>query len=305
MVFRKDSADDTELAYTAEIEQQLGAEFKTEAIVTGSQLKEYSKTQLLTPAIRKIITVAVVVIAAMVIVAGVITLFNIAVSGESRDSRPTQQETADAAPAEVKITPEKTPPKTDLDPFKAHEVDDEWLRSTAAAVDIPEVALRAYAGAALTLAQEKPACGLGWNTLAAIGEVETQHGSIGEASLDSAGRAHPRIIGVPLDGSEFLATRDSDAGKYDGDTVWDRAVGPMQFVPDTWEKYRRDATGDGAADIDNIFDQSLAAATLLCDVGGDLRNGDNWIRAIAAYNPSVAYNNKVADTADRYARISG
>ena len=180
-------------------------------------------------------------------------------------------------------------------------VDPAWLAETAAAAEIPEPALRAYANAALTLGREQPGCGIGWNTLAAIGQVETHHGTIGAAELLPDGRAVPRIVGVALDGIEFAAIPDTDGGSVDGDTRWDRAVGPMQFIPQTWAEYGRSAAGSGSPNIDLVDDAALSAADMLCTIGGDLRVAENWIAAVNAYNPSVAYNNDVADAADRYA----
>ena len=181
-------------------------------------------------------------------------------------------------------------------------VDPIWVSEVAASSGIPEPALRAYAGAALTLGREQPGCGIGWNTLAAIGQVETHHGTIGGARLSTDGRALPRIFGVALDGVAFAAIPDTDGGRLDGDAVWDRAVGPMQFIPQTWAEYGRSA-GGGAPDIDRIDDAALSAATMLCTIGGDLRVAENWIAAVNAYNPSVAYNNDVADAADHYASL--
>ncbi len=181
-------------------------------------------------------------------------------------------------------------------------VDPIWVSEVAASSGIPEPALRAYAGAALTLGREQPGCGIGWNTLAAIGQVETHHGTIGGARLSTDGRALPRIFGVALDGVAFAAIPDTDGGRLDGDAVWDRAVGPMQFIPQTWAEYGRSA-GGGAPDIDRIDDAALSAATMLCTIGGDLRVAENWIAAVNAYNPSVAYNNDVADAADHFASL--
>jgi membrane-bound lytic murein transglycosylase B len=43
------------------------------------------------------------------------------------------------------------------------------------------------------------------------------------------------IYGIPLDGRDGVAVvRDTDHGKLDGDPNFDRAVGPMQFIPSTW-----------------------------------------------------------------------
>ncbi len=39
---------------------------------------------------------------------------------------------------------------------------------------------------------------------------------------------------LPLNGANGTqAIRDTDAGQLDGDSIWDRAVGPMQFIPST------------------------------------------------------------------------
>jgi membrane-bound lytic murein transglycosylase B len=168
---------------------------------------------------------------------------------------------------------------------------------------IPEAALRGYADAALRMAAERPWCGLGWNTLAAIGHVESAHGGLGGATLGADGRALPRIVGAPLDGTVYSAVMDTDGGELDGDAVWDRAVGPMQFLPSTWRLYARDGNGDGVRDIDQIDDAALTAAELLCVVGGDLRDPQRWIAAIDGYNPSVDYNNAVAEAADYYAQF--
>ncbi|MBT1018298.1 lytic transglycosylase domain-containing protein [Canibacter sp. lx-72] len=304
-VLRNDKNRDGVGLETSEIETHLGVQFKTEPISTGFNFERPPKDSIITPAVRSLITVCVVGLALLVIVVGVITLVNIA---QLRAEKAAQEEEAKAS-EEVKISPEpvgpaESLPKSELAAADVKKADVDWVRATAASANISVTALEAYASAALTLEHEKPNCGIGWNTLAAIGQVETAHGTIDGAQLDSTGRAYPRIIGVALDGSRFTATPDTDAGRYDNDRVWDRAVGPMQFTPETWEKYKRDGNGDGKIDIDNIYDQSLAAATLLCTIGGDLRDGSNWIRAIAAYNPSVAYNNNVAEVADRYAAIA-
>lgn len=181
--------------------------------------------------------------------------------------------------------------------------DPDWVSRIAKAGDIPERALAAYAGAALSVAQTDPSCKIGWNTLAAIGQVESGHGTINGSRLDDRGVATPTIIGIALDGKDTAAVPDTDQGRYDGDTQWDRAVGPMQFIPSTWAQAGQDGNKDGAKDINQIDDAALAAAMHLCDIGGDLTIGQNWINAISAYNDSVDYNNKVAEAASRYATL--
>ena len=57
--------------------------------------------------------------------------------------------------------------------------DADWLESTAAATGIPSRALAAYAGAAIVKAGAMPECGISWNTIAAIGATESDHGRHG------------------------------------------------------------------------------------------------------------------------------
>ncbi|MGG7381593.1 lytic transglycosylase domain-containing protein, partial [Escherichia coli] len=85
------------------------------------------------------------------------------------------------------------------------------------------------------------------------------------------GTVSPRITGPPLDGNGVASIPDSDGGRWDGDTTWDRAVGPMQFLPGTWRTLGRDGNGDRVADPNNLFDAAVSAAGYLClSGGGDL-----------------------------------
>ncbi|CAN5749179.1 hypothetical protein BH23ACT2_BH23ACT2_00110 [soil metagenome] len=41
------------------------------------------------------------------------------------------------------------------------------------------------------------------------------------------------------------AIAETDGGLLDGDTTWDRAVGPRQFIPGTWPlAWRRGGAGE-------------------------------------------------------------
>lgn len=220
-------------------------------------------------------------------------------------SAATASPSAEATPATPRPTAAPSADATSS-PDRAIDVsalpDPAWVDRVAAAADAPRTAIASYAGAALQLAAEQPACGLGWNTLAAIGEVESGHGTAGGSVLDERGVATPPVVGPALDGRGVAAIEDTDSGVLDGDGTWDRAVGPMQFIPGSWATWATDGDGDGNADPQNIADAALAAARYLCDAG-DLSDADTWIAAIESYNVGPAYNERVADAADRFAGL--
>jgi membrane-bound lytic murein transglycosylase B len=183
-------------------------------------------------------------------------------------------------------------------------VDPDWTVRTAAATGIPERALSAYANSHVAIAEDEPQCGLDWATIAAIGSIESRHGSYGGAVLDENGRAQPAIIGRALDGDGVATIRDTDDGVLDGDTTWDRAVGPMQFIPSTWAKWASDATGDDVADPHQIDDAALTTARYLC-ASGSMTSPEGWRAAVFSYNHDNDYVDKVATVALKYAASIG
>jgi membrane-bound lytic murein transglycosylase B len=94
---------------------------------------------------------------------------------------------------------------------------------------------------------------------------------------------------------------DSDPGGMDGDSDTVRAMGPMQFIPETWRLYGVDANNDGVVSVDNIDDAALSAAGYLCWRGKDLATPRGWITALRAYNDSEVYARAVRDWATAYA----
>jgi hypothetical protein len=174
--------------------------------------------------------------------------------------------------------------------------------SGLAANGIPTVALNAYRVAAARLANAEPGCGIDWALLAGIGREESDHGQFAGAQLHADGTSTPRIIGIALNGVGTALITDTDHGRLDGDTVYDRAVGPMQFIPSTWALYGTDASGDGIADPFNINDAALTAARYLCSAGGDLRTHVGQVAAVLAYNHSDQYLAQVLALADAYRR---
>ncbi len=164
---------------------------------------------------------------------------------------------------------------------------------------IPGIALAAYQAAERSLAGSDPGCGLSWTLLAGIGRIESGHAHGG--AVDSAGTTLTPILGPVLSGGPGMAAiPDTDGGRLDGDPVWDRAVGPMQFIPGTWARSGIDGNGDGVADPNNLFDAALTAGRYLCAGGGDLRDRGQAEQAVFRYNHSADYVSTVVTWADAY-----
>jgi membrane-bound lytic murein transglycosylase B len=177
-----------------------------------------------------------------------------------------------------------------------------WAPVVAARTAVPARALRAYGAAELAQRRAAPECRLSWTTLAGIGRVESDHGRLGRADLDADGVARPSIVGIALDGSRGTQEiRDTDGGRLDGDTTYDRAIGPMQFLPTTWARFGADGNGDGVRDPHHLDDAARAAAAYLCAEDRDTASGEGWWDGVLAYNRSVSYARLVWAAADRYA----
>jgi membrane-bound lytic murein transglycosylase B len=183
------------------------------------------------------------------------------------------------------------------------QVDQNWLTQTSMRTQMDPRALQAYATAELAQSRDEPGCHLSWNTLAAIGWIESGHGTHAGASLQQDGRTTLPILGPALDGTQgHRAIPATDAtSEATGDSEWDHAVGPMQFIGSTWAKWGTDASGDGFADPNNIDDAALTTARYLCASGRDLSTGEGWTAAVHSYNHSDDYVNAVRASANDFA----
>jgi hypothetical protein len=200
----------------------------------------------------------------------------------------------------------------------AGDVEDAWTPSTRGrstslgtaqlvsdlgGTGIPTVAMQAYVKAARTMTVVDPSCGIEWSLLAAIGRVESNHGRYGGAALLEDGAGTRPIRGVALDGGgEVARILDTDNGRLDGDDVYDRAVGPMQFIPSSWQRVAADGNDDGESDPNNIYDAALGAAVYLCAGDIDLRDLSQRRQAVLRYNHSDEYAATVLALASAYER---
>jgi membrane-bound lytic murein transglycosylase B len=161
----------------------------------------------------------------------------------------------------------------------------------------------AYENAIAVANADRTNCGVRYAVLAAVGSVESSIGKPTNRTYirDGDGRVEPPIFGVTLSGSDGNAeVVDSDEGFYDDDPDWDRAVGPMQFLPSTWYRIKADANGDGTKDPQSIDDAALGALHYLCLAikGAPIDEGDNLAVALFSYNRSKSYVARVIDIID-------
>jgi hypothetical protein len=154
--------------------------------------------------------------------------------------------------------------KRDLSKAFGGQVAIKMLRPTFTLPSVPGGPTKSYApGTLLELYQRGAATcpGLPWQVLAAIGQVETNHGQ--NKAVSSAG-----------------------------------AMGPMQFMPETFKTYGVDGDGDGVANILDQADAVYSAARYLCAAGGG--QPDTLYQAIYAYNHADWYVREVLSIAADY-----
>jgi len=92
-----------------------------------------------------------------------------------------------------------------------------------------------------------------------------------------------------------MAKIESDFGQNMGPSEAG-AIGFMQFMPDTWNKYKQDGDGDGECDPYSSWDAVLSAANMLKANGFE----QDPQKALFSYNPAGWYVNDVMDQAAIY-----
>lgn len=168
---------------------------------------------------------------------------------------------------------------------------------------IPSAALSAYQRGAQIINAADPTCNVPWELLAAIGRVESNHGQYDGNILNSDGVSTPGIYGPQLNGKNGTqAITDTDGGELDKDAVYDRAVGPMQFIPSTWSSVKVDADGDGERNPQDIDDASLASGVYLCSGPDDMSTRKGQEASIFRYNHSREYVDLVLRIMEAYSQ---
>jgi hypothetical protein len=204
--------------------------------------------------------------------------------------------TAFEVPASVQMPTDTTLPDA-IDPHAGPDGTVSSLSSNG----IPTAAVLAYRSSAGVLEKADASCRIDWPLIAAIGRVESDHGRYGGNVLGADGVSRPGIIGIALNGANNTAViTDSDGGRLDGDTAYDRAVGPMQFIPTTWAVVGVDGDNDGRKDPQDIDDAALATGVYLCAGDGDLSDPADERAAVLRYNHSVDYADLVTRIAQAY-----
>ena len=168
---------------------------------------------------------------------------------------------------------------------------------------IPSPALAAYQRGAQIINTADKSCNVPWELIAAIGRVESDHGRYNGNTLTAKGVSTPGIYGIALNGKNGTqAIQDTDGGQLDNDPVFDRAVGPMQFIPSTWQVVKVDADGDGERNPQDIDDAALATGVYLCSGKENLSTRGGQETAVFRYNHSQDYVNLVLRIMEAYSQ---
>lgn len=98
-----------------------------------------------------------------------------------------------------------------------------------------------------------------------------KHGRSTGAALLADDAATPATVGPRLNGERGTALiRDTGAGRFDGDDLYERGVGLMRFIPSTWSIVDLDADGDGPRKPRDNDDAGLATWVYLCPESEDV-----------------------------------
>lgn len=168
---------------------------------------------------------------------------------------------------------------------------------------IPQRAFQAYASAANHPTND---CRVRWEDLAAIGMVESRHGTAYNSTILDDGmvvktddHSKPGVLGPALNGSGVGGNitpmrAPAEAAQWGVTGGFDRAVGPMQHLSREFARNGVDADGDGKRNPHDFDDAALSSIRHLCDDKNYEPDGTRRRTAIRRYNGS-------GPNAERYA----
>ncbi len=157
---------------------------------------------------------------------------------------------------------------------------------------IPRLLLDAYVEAASYMSSTDSTCGVTWQDLAAIGQLESGQVASGGVQISATGDVYPAILGPPLNGGPGTASVANAASPvFDGNAAYARAVGPMQFLPQTWASLAATLPLGIPSNPNNVFGAATAAAAYLCKAAGPGGMGtqSGLAAAYMSYNHSSSY----------------
>ena len=123
--------------------------------------------------------------------------------------------------------------------------------------------------------------------------------TVSSAQLQALWQQAGAAYGIPWQVLAAINKIESNFGRNMGPSSAG-AIGWMQFMPSTWERWGLDANGDGVADPWNPDDAVFAAARYLAAAGGREDIG----RAVFAYNHAQWYVDEVLGLANTFAQGS-
>jgi murein DD-endopeptidase MepM/ murein hydrolase activator NlpD len=130
--------------------------------------------------------------------------------------------------------------------------------------------------------------------------VRRESNGVPFTTLSAIWRQAGTAYGIPWEVLAAINKIESNFGRNMGPSSAG-AIGWMQFMPSTWQRWGTDATGDGMADPWNAEDAIYSAARYLAAAGGR----DDLYRGVYAYNHAHWYVKDVLDLARTYGNGPG